>query len=197
MRIANALREEIESEALAATGLRQDVLARRFGVSRQPVRAALAVLQGEGLIVKGGDRRHHLAEPDGATDDELLAVRELLECQALRRSLPRLEPLDLLEARQAEERIALDSEPARIEEHDVAFHQALYRRCGNARLLALIEQLRREDRRRYIAQVANQAIRAAMHDDHAAILAAAEAGDPTAALAALRRHLRLTEGERK
>jgi DNA-binding GntR family transcriptional regulator len=64
-------------------------------------------------------------------------------------------------------------------------------------LLALIEQLRREDRRRYIEQVANQAIRAAMHDDHAAILAAADAGDLTAALAALSRHLRLTEGERK
>ena len=189
--IADALRREIEARLLPPdTALRQESLAERFGVSRQPVRQALDRLLAEGLVVRRSDRSLAVAGLSAAQGLELAALRILVEGEALRLSLPRMEPRDLRRATRLADDLAEEEDPAAIEELDVAFHAALYGACGNARMLRLIDSLRREGRRAYALQPPGSAFRAAMAEQHEAILAACRAGDAAAAVAALAAHLR-------
>lgn len=189
--IADALRQDIETRLLPPdTALRQESLAERFGVSRQPVRQALDRLLAEGLVVRRSDRSLAVAGLSAAEARELVGLRILVEGEALHLSLPRLEPRDLRRATRLAEDLTEEEDPAAIEELDVAFHAALYGACGNARMLRLIDSLRREGRRAYALQPPGSAFRAAMAQQHEAILAACRAGDAAAAVAALAAHLR-------
>lgn len=189
--IADALRHDIEARLLPPdTALRQESLAQRFGVSRQPVRQALDRLLAEGLVVRRSDRSLAVAGLSAGQSRELAALRFLVEGEALRLSLPRLEPRDLRRAVRLAEDLAEEENPAAIGELDVAFHAALYGACGNARMLRLIDSLRREGRRSYTLQPPGSAFRAAMARQHEAILAACKAGDAAAAVGALAAHLR-------
>ncbi|MGL4965664.1 MAG: GntR family transcriptional regulator [Inquilinus sp.] len=189
--IADALRRDIEARLLPPdTALRQESLAERFGVSRQPVRQALDRLLAEGLVVRRSDRSLAVAGLSAAQGLELAALRILVEGEALRLSLPRMEPRDLRRTTRLAGDLAEEEDPAVIEELDVAFHAALYGACGNARMLHLIDSLRREGRRAYALQPPGSAFRAAMAEQHEAILAACRAGDAATAVAALAAHLR-------
>jgi len=190
--IADTLRQEIETRLLAPDSvLRQESLAERFGVSRQPVRQALDRLLAEGLVVRRSDRSLAVAGLSAEEGRELTALRILVEGEALRLSLPRLAPRDLRRAARMAEDLAEEEDPAAIEALDVAFHAALYGACGNARLLRLIDLLRREGRRAYALQPPGSAFRAAMAAQHDAILAACRDGDAAAATAALAAHLQM------
>jgi DNA-binding GntR family transcriptional regulator len=189
--IADTLRRDIETRALPPDAvLRQEELAERFGVSRQPVRQALDRLLAEGLVLRRSDRSLAVAGLSDEESRELTALRILVEGEALRLSLPQLDAKALRRATRLAEDLAEEEEPAAIEELDVAFHAALYAACGNARLLRLIDGLRREGRRAYTVQPRGSAFRAAMAVQHEAILAACRAGDGAAAVAALSDHLR-------
>jgi hypothetical protein len=78
-----------------------------------------------------------------------------------------------------------------LEELDVAFHAALYKPCNNARLLVLIEELRREDRGPYREQPAGSATRAKWSRQHRKMLTKCAAGDAASAVAVLEEHLPL------
>ncbi|MBW8727465.1 MAG: GntR family transcriptional regulator [Inquilinus limosus] len=189
--IADILRDEIEARLLPPdTVLRQESLADRFRVSRQPVRQALDRLLAEGLMVRRSDRSLAVAGLSAREGRELAALRILVEGEALRLSLPGLAPKDLRRAARLAEDLAEEEDPSAIEELDVAFHAALYAACGNARMLRLVDLLRREGRRSYTLQPPGSAFRAAMAAQHEAILAACRDGDAAAATAALAAHLR-------
>ena len=189
--IASILRTEIEGRVLPpGTVLKQEDLAARFGVSRQPVRQALDWLQVEGLLVRRSDRSlavHELSERD---QRELVELRCLLECEALRLSLPGLDASALRRAGRLAADLEDEVDPAVLEELDVAFHSALYAGCGNERLLRLIDSLRRQGRRAYAVQPPGSDYRALMAAQHQTILEACRAGDAAAAAAALAAHLR-------
>jgi DNA-binding GntR family transcriptional regulator len=187
--IAREIEDDIRRGALPPGAiLHQEALAERFGVSRQPIRLAVEALRAAGLVVARRDRRVEIAAPGAQALRDLLAVRRLVEREALALALPRQTPRDLLMARQLQERLEIETDPKMIEELDCAFHTALCRPCGNARLLGLIETLRREDRRPYVEQPPGSPERARWRDEHGALLAACAAGDGEAAQAALDRH---------
>ena len=189
--IENSLRGEIERGLLPpGMQLKQEALAERFGVSRQPVRAALERLRAAGLLERRTDRSLAVAGLTRQQAEELVAVRLILEESALRAALPRLQPVDLRRARRVAEEIADTADPARIEDLDIAFHRLLYAPGGNDRLLAMIDGLRRDGRRVYHRQPPGSASRRRLAADHDAILQAAERGDTDAAIAALAAHLR-------
>lgn len=189
--IADTLRQEIEARRLPPdTVLRQEELAERFRVSRQPVRQALDRLLAEGLVVRRSDRGLAVTGLSAEESRELAALRILVEGEALRLSLPGLAPRDLRRAARLAEDLAEEEDPAAIEALDVALHAALYGACGNARLLRLVDSLRREGRRAYTLQPPGSAFRAAMAEQHETILAACRGGDIAAAIAALAAHLR-------
>jgi len=188
--IAAALRQEIEARSLAVgTVLKQEELAERFSVSRQPVRQALGHLLAEGLLEQRSDRSLAVAglTPEGAK--EVTAIRCLLEAEALRLSLPNLTDSQLRKAERIAEDLTEETDIPTIEELDVAFHALLYGACGNARLLSLIDGLRREGRRSYAIQPMGSRERADLTDQHRALLAACKLRDCDAAVAALLTHL--------
>ena len=188
--IAARLRREIETGALPpASVLRQDELAARFGVSRQPIRLALQSLRTAGLVAVRADRSLEVVGISREQLRDLVATRVLVEREALRLAVPRREKKHLLEAVQMQQRLELETEPRLLAELDQAFHTALYRPCENSRLLSLIGELRSEDRRPYSEQAPGTYNRSRWKKDHRRILKTYEAGDCDACLAALEQHL--------
>ncbi|MBS0220164.1 MAG: GntR family transcriptional regulator [Proteobacteria bacterium] len=140
--IARALREAIFEGVFAANErLHQDDIAQQFGVSRVPVREALAKLVTEGLAVQRFNKGIRVAPLSRADFQDIMELRALLEPNALRLSAPHLGAADYDEAERILEQVrpsALGSEAAASH---WMFHNRLYSRSGRPRLLAQISSL--------------------------------------------------------
>jgi DNA-binding GntR family transcriptional regulator len=188
--LADQLREDIRvGRLLPGTVLRQEALAHRFGVSRQPIRLALQSLRAAGLIADRSDRSVEIVGLSADAARDLARVRLLVEREALALAIPHRTERDLLEAKHLQARIEIEVEPQLIEELDCAFHSTLYRPCGNVRLLKLIEDLRREYRRPYEEQPVGSKRRSRFLKQHRNILRKYASGDGPGAVAALEEHL--------
>ena len=188
--VANQLREDIRfGRLLPGTVLHQDALAARFGVSRQPVRLALQNLRASGLVAVRPDRSVEIVGFTADAKRDLAQVRLLVEREALALAILHRTERDVLEAKHLQARIEIEVEPHLIEELDCAFHSALYKPCGNARLLKLIEDLRRENRRPYEQQPLASRRRAQFAKQHRALIRRYASGDGPGAVAVLEEHL--------
>jgi len=191
--IYSELQDAIESGALAPGAvLKQELIAERFGVSRQPVRQALNRLLGNGLVVRRPDRSLAVAVLSEREAAELSELRAILEIAALEQSLPSLSPAALRTAERLNQDLFAEYDPVRILELDQQFHLALYSGCGNTRLLRDLGALRREARRSCLHQTPGAQERSDFFAEHAALIAACARRDLAAATAHLRRHLTQT-----
>jgi len=172
--------------------LREEELARQFGVSRTPVREALRKLESEGLV-------HYLPHRGVVVnqisrDDlvEIYPVRAVLEGLAARlaaqhRTAQELEALRALQ-RQMEALYAQRNYRRATRIH-TRFNMALYRASRNRRLIGILSQFND-----YIEHTIGRAFampgRAEeIRREHIAMLEAIAAGDGDAAEAAARRHV--------
>lgn len=188
--IFSTLRDEIESGTLApGSVLKQELIAERFEVSRQPVRHALTQLLGSGLVVRRPDRSVAVAAISKREAAELSELRAILETAALHRSAPTLTAAALRRAERLNAELSEEDDPVRIEDLDRQFHRVLYGGCENARLLTIVDGLRREARRAHHLQGQGTRARVDFFNEHAAIVSACAAGDFEAAADHLRRHL--------
>ncbi|MGY5802497.1 GntR family transcriptional regulator [Rhizobium sp. LEGMi12c] len=191
--IFNELQDEIESGQLApGSVLKQELIAERFGVSRQPVRQALNQLLGSGLVVRRPDRSLAVAILSEREAAELTELRAILEVVALEQSAPLLTSPLLRKAERLNDELFSEYDPLRIEELDHQFHRILYSGCKNTRLLGTIEALRRESRRACLHQKHGAEERCEFFEEHAAIVAACARQDISAAVEHLRHHLTQT-----
>lgn len=191
-----ALREEIVELALPpGTALAEVEQAARLGVSRTPVREALARLVAEGLVTQQGGRGLVVAELGAERIAELYEVREALEVQAARLAAKRRDPAAFAELeRELRDATGLidDDDPTRrryyalVDRLDAAIDTA----CGNEYLVASLDALRTHLARirRIAAGRPERLARAA--DEHLQILRAILDGDAALAEAATRVHLR-------
>jgi DNA-binding GntR family transcriptional regulator len=85
----------LDGELAPGQTMSQVVLAEELGVSRTPLREALRMLQGEGLVEARPNRRVRVAPISAGDLEELYAVRVALEAQALRLAVPRMTPEDI------------------------------------------------------------------------------------------------------
>jgi DNA-binding GntR family transcriptional regulator len=132
--VVGRLRSDIVSGRLApGEPLRQDEIARSFGVSHVPVREAFLRLQAERLVEIRPRRGAIVAALSAAELEELNEMRAALECCALRIAIPK--------AAQALDRI--DHQPERWAELNMAFHTLLYAAAERPRQLATILSLQR------------------------------------------------------
>jgi DNA-binding GntR family transcriptional regulator len=140
--VVGRLRSDIVSGRLApGEPLRQDEIARSFGVSHVPVREAFLRLQAERLVEIRPRRGAIVAALSAAELEELNEMRAALECCALRIAIPKLTVGDLQKAAQALDRI--DHQPERWAELNMAFHTHLYAAAERPRQLATILSLQR------------------------------------------------------
>jgi DNA-binding GntR family transcriptional regulator len=151
--VASALRRAILGGALeGGLALRQEDLAKKFGVSRVPIREALLKLEAEGLV-KATPRRGVIVSALNADDfAEILEMRYALEPLALGIAIPQMTADDLETARRilkesTGKMTSMQMEDGRSEfearwgELNWAFHRALYFPARRPRLLHTIENL--------------------------------------------------------
>ncbi|MEV0331321.1 GntR family transcriptional regulator [Nocardia sp. NPDC050717] len=189
-RVYLALRDDLAIGTLQPTErLRAERLAQRYGVSRTPVREALARLQADGLIQRHTDGlypyRLRLAELD-----ELFELRTVLETRGFHRS-----PAHDLSAVRAElDRWrgyrATPPEPGPdLVAADERFHTELLLAAGNSALAEALTAVHLRVRPVRTTDVANAERIAVMTADHIAIAEHLLAGDPERALRTLTAHL--------
>src|SRR4051794_30978717 len=188
------IRESILDGALTpGETMSQVALADELGVSRTPLREALRMLQGEGLILSEPNRRVRVAPLSLADVEELYAIRIPLEVMALRLSLPRMTPEDIADLEgfmAAMAHFAAADDYARWYVPHQAFHRGLTRRAGarfDALLVQLFDHAERYRRMHFGRRFSTQST-----TDHRDILDACEAGDADLASALLGRHLART-----
>lgn len=169
--------------------LRQQDLADLFGVSRMPVREALRQLEAQSLlhvVAHKGAVVAPLVEGDAA---ETYALRILLECEALRLSIPLLDEEDFAEAARHIDCLDKETDYAEIGRLNRLFHMALYRKAPNRRLLSLIETGLWEEERFLRFNLGAMGLGKLTQDDHRELLRTAQARDSDLCVAKLTHHL--------
>jgi len=188
--IATELRRELLAGSLApGAELSQVVLAERFGVSRIPVRDALRILAGEGLIEMEPNRGAKAITLTPGEVQEIYDLRVLLECDCLRRAAENMTPAALEEIDRIRRKSDLDASTPGWAAGDWAFHEAMYRHAGRPRQLVMIETLRRTCQLFVNAYSTMTAKKPRWLNDHRAILQHLESGATDHAVAVLQRHL--------
>lgn len=169
--------------------LSQQSIAARFGVSRIPVRDALQVLAGEGLVEPAPNATARVRGLSVAELDELYELREAIEPLATAIAVPNVSRADILMMR-----TQLDVMDERADTRswlaaNADFHAAVYTRASRPRMVELVEQLRGlTDRYVYLhLEVIGQTEH--LDSEHRAILAAVENGDGALTARLTREHL--------
>ncbi len=177
--VCAAIRDDIVRGFFAPGGrLTEELLAKRYGVSRVPVREALRTLESEGFV---RTRRHagaSVAEPTEQEARDLLEIRGLLEPlgaarAAQRRTQGQLRVLRGL-VKLGQERSHKGQLPD-LPALDGWFHETLAQASGSPSLAALLTQLRRKIAWMYAVELPGRA--AACWDEHGAITDAVARGD--------------------
>jgi DNA-binding GntR family transcriptional regulator len=129
--ITEKLRDAIlRGELQPGEKLVQDELARRFGVSRMPIREAFRTLEGEGLVTFHPHRGVVVTELSVEEIEEVFAVMNMTE-----------EVADELRQLLAQSEAAQD-EPDRYLDLNSVFHYTFFNAAQRPRLVALIRDLR-------------------------------------------------------
>ena len=192
--VADDLRRRIlGGEFTGGTQLRQDGLAKDYGVSRIPVREALLTLEAEGLVEFHAHRGAFTTELSVAKIRELFDLRVLVEGYVLERAIPRLTPEDLAQAEAilSDYDAALDagSQIDNWSDFNFAFHRALYAPAELPEALAMIGQLNtKSDRYIRMQLLYTRQIEKAEREHHA-LLDLARQGDVKGACRVLERHI--------
>jgi DNA-binding GntR family transcriptional regulator len=129
------------------TQLREEPLAREFGLSRTPVRSVLRRLVDDGLATNAAGRGIRVAEWSERDIEETFQLRMLLEPYAAALAAERGGNALLERLRESNERMASaiksrDTESrARIQEANRDFHRALLDASGSPRLRSILETM--------------------------------------------------------
>jgi DNA-binding FadR family transcriptional regulator len=207
-RTAVALRQKIVDDRLAV-GTRlpsEQAMVAHFGVSRNTVREAIAILKAEGILdTRKGSGAFVLrlpAAPDAVTERsiasllDLIEVRGGLEAEAAALAAQRRTPGQLLEIERALLRIevAVAHRQDGVDE-DFQFHMAIAQATGNSYWPKLVAMFASHIRSAVEVTRANEAQRDEMAvqvmQEHRAIVDAISAQEPARARAAACEHMRM------
>ncbi|MFE5396729.1 GntR family transcriptional regulator [Streptomyces sp. NPDC056568] len=188
--VCTAIRDDIVSGVHGrGSRLTEELLARRYGVSRVPVREALRTLEAEGFVVT---RRHAgacVAEPTEREAADLLETRTLLEPLGASRAARRRTEAHLKVLRGL---VRLGQERARqgssddLRSLDGWFHETLAQAAGSPSLTALLTQLRHKIAWLYAVEAAADPVEC--WAEHGAIVDAVARGDGERARALMTLH---------
>ncbi|MBQ1099288.1 GntR family transcriptional regulator [Streptomyces sp. b94] len=188
--VCTAIRDDIVTGVHGrGSRLTEELLARRYGVSRVPVREALRTLEAEGFVVT---RRHAgacVAEPTEQEAADLLETRTLLEPLGASRAARRRTEAHLRVLRGL---VRLGQERARqgnsedLRSLDGWFHETLAQAAGSPSLTALLTQLRHKIAWMYVVEASAGPVEC--WAEHGAIVDAVARGDGERARALMTLH---------
>lgn len=171
--------------------LRQETLARDFGVSVPPVREALKTLETEGQVVYVPRRGYSVSRLSRAELRETYRIRDLLETEAITRAAGSLTRDDLARMRTAArdmDRAGRVSDVAALTAANRRFHFTVFDAAAMPRMADMIRMLwdgTDHYRSRYFATPAH---RGRVRAEHAEIMRAAARGDANAVAELSRQH---------
>ena len=178
--------------------IRQNELAERLGVSRQPVSHALHLLHRQGLVAESGRKGFEVTQLDPAQIRQLYEVRGAIDGLAARLAAERATAdakgrADLEKALHAGRAIGPVTPLSQLIALDVDFHSAIYRLSGNPAIAETIAPQWPHMRRSMATVLAELDYRASAWAEHETIAAHILAGDADAAETAAQAHA-LTAG---
>lgn len=189
--VAERLRAMILDGRLASgERLLEDKLAEELGVSRNPVREAIRLLESTGLVEVFPRRGAYVCSPDLGELRQLLDLRGVLEGHAAEIAATQ-RPAALVEKLRSlvdeGERATAAGNTVRAAELHLEFHHAIEAAAGNSHLVQAIEPVRQR------TELVFSMLLDERHDsgwaEHRAILDAIASGDGNRAREAVRRHL--------
>jgi len=191
--VASRLRARILAGLTPEGGaLRQDAIAAELGVSRIPVREALAQLETEGLVRLEPHRGAFVTALSADDIDELFELRQAIEPLLLRRAVPRMTEPDLERAHRAAadfEAALAGAESDRWGELNWAFHEALYRPAGRPRMMRLLLEINNGTARCVRLHLGIEGAVRRAGADHRQLLDLCRARDVAGAVTLLTRHI--------
>jgi len=170
--------------------LTEDRLAADFGVSRNPVREALRVVQAEGFVSMVPRRGAFVALPDASTVSDMFAVRERLETLAARLAAERATTVDVAHLRSLLEQARVATERvdfSRVAELNSELHLRVIAISGNKWLSSIANALYLQVHWIFRIGAAHRAPHSWI--EHIRLVDAIEAGDPDEAEAAAKSHV--------
>ena len=173
-------------------------LARRFGVSRTPVREAIRQLTASGLVDSRAHRGAVVARPNSQRLNSMFEAMAELEALCAGLSAERMTATDRhgLEALHEQLRAMIQAgNPQRFHEVNEAFHNTIYNGSQNTYIaeMTLATRVRVQPFRR--AQFRNLGRLAKSHAEHDRVVVAILRGDRVGAANAMRDHIQTVRGE--
>lgn len=193
------LADEIVRGALRpGAALDETDIARRFNVSRTPVREALRQLAASGLVDARAHRGAVVAQPSLDRLNGMFEAMAELEALCAGLAAERMLPAERyrLEAIHEELRVlSYTGDPDRFHEVNERFHNAIYKGSQNGYIaeMTLATRVRVQPFRR--AQFRNLGRLAKSHVEHGSVVVAIMRGDRIGAAAAMRAHIAQVRGE--
>lgn len=194
-RVAATLREEILNGTLApGERIVQEDLALRFGASRQPVRDALRLLEGDGLVTLKANSGAWVSKLSESECDEAYLVRERLEPLLLSQSIPNLTDAQLARLTQLVTEIENTTDIESFLRLDREFHLLSYAGAQEGMLSEFVERIwnTTQHYRRAFAKLNDFANSEVTHMEHKLILDGILRKDSPQAESALEGHIRRT-----
>jgi DNA-binding GntR family transcriptional regulator len=191
--VYQALREAIlRREFDPGEPLTEHDLCRRYGVSRTPVREALAKLEGDRLVRVVPKKGAFVRSSSADEIRELYEIREALEALVVRLAAPNLDDVELAEFerrfRDLRARGGVTATEIRLLGEE--FHQYLAKRAGNAKLLEILGLVREQIQPVWTMSILAPRRVQALIREHLAILGALRESDATRAERLMVRHVR-------
>lgn len=181
----------LSGEFPPGTRLKDDELARTFGVSNTPVREAMGELEKDGLIETIPYRGRFVKKMSIEETREVYDVRMALEALAARLAVKRIGESQLEEMEKALEEYGIAFETDDIAaglEADLAFHDLIVQASGNSTLLRVVSDL--ANRIQVLRQVDEGKVRRKQSlEDHEGILQALKERDGEKAEVHVCRHI--------
>jgi DNA-binding GntR family transcriptional regulator len=173
--------------------IRQNELAERLGVSRQPVSHALHLLHRQGLVAESGRRGFEVTRLDPSRIRQLYEVRGAIDALAARLAAGQVRAdaagrAQLGAAVQAGRAIGSDTPLAQLIALDVDFHRAIYRLAGNPAIEEMIAPQWPHMRRSMATVLTELDYRDSAWSEHETIAAQILSGNAKAAEAAALAH---------
>lgn len=168
-----AVLEEVRSALLdgrlpPGSKINTDAIANELNVSRAPVRDALRVLEGEGQVEYKAHHGYSVPPPDPDDICQIYRLRELLESEAILVATGNLDNAAIDDMTAAADRVVADVKSGNrvattFSNRD--FHFALFERCRQPRLVAMIRRLWNSDgyRNRYFSDIGTSETSAEEH----------------------------------
>ncbi|MEM7554566.1 MAG: GntR family transcriptional regulator [Cyanobacteria bacterium P01_A01_bin.84] len=188
--IADALREAIIQGIFSEEkSLRQDEIAKQFGVSRIPVREALRQLEVEGLVKFYPNRGAIVCSLSPREVKEIGEIRIALETTAIKLAIPNLSEFDLEKAECILDKTYAENDVANLGNLNWEFHATLYIPGNRPRLLGMIKNLHVSVERYVRLQMAEMNYSERSQKEHLQLLEACRSKNSSTAVRLLKKHI--------